>query len=254
MRVLVTRPEPEASSFAAEIRALGHEPLLQPLLEFRVLDFELADGDEADALVLTSGNALRALEATGGVESLRAIPLFCVGYETAQKARAAGFTRILGTAPDGASLSREILRLSGGATQLVHLSGVRGAFDFTSVLRPAGLFIRTLNVYDMLARPAFDSWLIKDFEARRVDAVTLLSARTSEVFASLCRGHGIEEEARRSLMCCLSKAVASALAPLAPNVVRIAAHPARHALLKLLAAEFPAQPPSESQDVPKCFV
>jgi uroporphyrinogen-III synthase len=61
MRLLVTRPEPDAGALAEELRTLGHEPVLQPLLEFHVLDFDLGSLKTADALIFTSRNGLRAL-------------------------------------------------------------------------------------------------------------------------------------------------------------------------------------------------
>ena len=64
MRLLVTRPEPDASTFAEELRGLGHEPVLQPLIEFRALDFNPAKLRTAQAIIITSGNCLRALEET----------------------------------------------------------------------------------------------------------------------------------------------------------------------------------------------
>src|SRR6516165_7361633 len=98
MRLLVTRPEPDASRLAQELRDLGHEPVLQPLLEFRSLGFDPAPLKTAAALVLTSGNALRALQEGLKIKDIADIPLFCAGEETARRAAAAGFRCLAATA------------------------------------------------------------------------------------------------------------------------------------------------------------
>ena len=74
MRLLVTRPEPGASIFAEELRELGHEPILQPLLEFRALNFDPAKLRAAQALIITSGNCLRALEEMSPFRSCHGCP------------------------------------------------------------------------------------------------------------------------------------------------------------------------------------
>ena len=98
MRLLVTRPEPGASILAEELRELGHEPILQPLLEFRALNFDPAKLRAAQALIITSGNCLRALEDMRLFAHLADVPLYCVGEETARRAQATGFKELLATA------------------------------------------------------------------------------------------------------------------------------------------------------------
>src|SRR5690606_34319874 len=61
MRVLVTRPEPDARQEADALRARGYEPVLAPLLDIEFLKGVSLDLDGAQAVVITSRNALRAL-------------------------------------------------------------------------------------------------------------------------------------------------------------------------------------------------
>jgi len=110
MRLLVTRPEPDAGALAEELRKLGHEPVLEPLLEFRVLDFDLAPLKTADALIFTSGNSLRALREKLNPGCISSCPVFCVGGETETRARAAGFKTIKAAADTAEELAGKIAR------------------------------------------------------------------------------------------------------------------------------------------------
>ena len=108
MRLLVTRPEPDAGAQAEELRNLGHEPVLQPLLEFHVLDFDPAPIATADALIFTSRNALRALSEKLDPGGIPACPVYCVGSETERRLRQAGFQTIAAVAETAEELAGKI--------------------------------------------------------------------------------------------------------------------------------------------------
>lgn len=237
MRLLVTRPEPDASIFAAELRGLGHEPVLQPLLEFRVLEFDLGPLRAAEVLIITSGNSLRALRERGVVNDIHGKPLYCVGEQTAKRALAAGFETVLEIAPTGEELARKIIASGRTEAPLVHIMGEHMAFGIVGALAREGFSVQSVTVYSMDASarllPSVDAML----KAGEVDGVILMSPRTAEIYVSLCHRHGIADSAKTPPYFCLSKNVAAKLAPLKPNHVRVPAEPNRKALLELLLAD-----------------
>src|SRR5680860_747701 len=79
MRVLVTRPEFDATREAEALTARGHEPVLAPLLAIEFLPGVSLDLDGAQALIVTSRNALRALAAHAELKQALALPLFAGG-------------------------------------------------------------------------------------------------------------------------------------------------------------------------------
>ncbi|ODS03449.1 hypothetical protein AUC71_09720 [Methyloceanibacter marginalis] len=87
MRVLVTRPEPDARQEADALRARGYEPVLAPLLDIEFLKGVPLDLDGVQAVVITSRNALRALADHPQREAVAALPLFAVGEATAWAGR-----------------------------------------------------------------------------------------------------------------------------------------------------------------------
>ena len=90
MRILVTRPEPDASLTAERLRAMGYEVLVAPMLETVFSTEPLDDVSNAD-LVVTSRNGVRALAKLASSEVLEATTLYTVGDATAELARDVGF-------------------------------------------------------------------------------------------------------------------------------------------------------------------
>ncbi len=237
MRLLVTRPEPDASTFAEELRGLGHEPILQPLIEFRVLEFDVEPLRAAEALIITSGNSLRALEERGIVKDIVGKPLYCVGEQTAKRALAAGFETVLEIAETGEELARKIVAAGRRDALLVHIMGEHMAFDIVGALARDGFSIQSATVYSMdpcaRLRPSAEALL----RAGEVDGVILMSPRTAEIYVSLCHRDGIVDYAKTPLYLCISENVAAKLASLKPNHVRVSAKPNRKALLELLQSD-----------------
>ena len=95
MRLLVTRPADQAEQTAQKLRALGHWPIVAPVLEVAPTGAPLPEG-AFDIVLATSVQALAGFSPTS--EHL-ALPLACVGEKTANAARTAGFS-VLHAAPD----------------------------------------------------------------------------------------------------------------------------------------------------------
>ena len=65
MRVIITRPEPDALKLKARIEDLDHEATVEPLMAVDFEDGELVDLSEVQAVIATSKNGLRALKVQG---------------------------------------------------------------------------------------------------------------------------------------------------------------------------------------------
>ena len=95
MAVLVTRPLPDGETTAADLRARGFEAIAAPMLRFEPFGFRDDEDVAYGAVIVTSANALRAVEARLAGSSLLKLPLFAVGERTAAAARAAGFADVI---------------------------------------------------------------------------------------------------------------------------------------------------------------
>ncbi len=85
MRVLVTRPKEDAEETAQLLAARGHQALVAPLLETRFFDGAALTLEGVQAVLATSANGVRALARR---TARRDVPLFAVGPQTAEAAKA----------------------------------------------------------------------------------------------------------------------------------------------------------------------
>jgi uroporphyrinogen-III synthase len=146
--LLLTRPEPAASAFAAGLGGWPGPVVVSPLLEIVAVAPPAAVPD-ARALVFTSRNAVRFY---GGPRDL---PAFCVGAATRDAAAARGMAaRVVG--PDAAALVAALPGLA-PPLPLLHVRGVHVAQPVAAQLAAAGLPCGELCVYDQLARPLSDA-------------------------------------------------------------------------------------------------
>ena len=91
MAVLVTRPSPDDETTAAGLRARGFEVVRAPMLRFEPVAFHDDTDAHYGAVIVTSANALRSIEAHLAGSRLLKLPLFAVGEHTAAAAHRAGF-------------------------------------------------------------------------------------------------------------------------------------------------------------------
>lgn len=236
MRLLVTRPEPEARAFADELRALGHDAILQPLLEFHALQFDLEPLRSAQAIIVTSGNSLRALQETCGVKDIVSIPLYCVGEETAKRARSLGFQNLVAIADTAEALAGKIISSARKDEPLVHITGEHQAFDLADALAREGFCVQSVRVYSMEACGEFSASVDAMLKAGEIDGVILMSPRTADIYVSLCHRHGNLNCAKTLSYFCLSGNVAAKLASFEPDRVLVSRKPNKEALLDLLCA------------------
>ncbi len=226
--VLVTRPEPGAGETAAALRALGHVPVLAPVL--RIEPMIIAAPRHVAAIAITSGQALAGLPS-----ALRALPLYAVGDASARRAFEAGFRWVEsagGTARDLARLMAD--RLPPGAAVLL-ASGVGNGLDLASDLRAAGLRVSRRVAYRTVPAETLAIAAIAALEADEVDFVLIFSPVSARRFVALVQGAGVEPGLRRVMAIAISAAAAAPLAALSLRGVRIAMAPDQKHMLALLS-------------------
>lgn len=236
MRLLVTRPEPDAGHEAELLAARGHQPVLAPLLdiEFTGVALPLAG---AQGLVVTSRNAIRALAAHPELGEALKLPLFAVGDATAGAARQLGFAAVIAGPGTGANLAALIARqVEPKRGPLVHLAGETLAFDLVSALAAQGFAMRKAVLYRAVPVGALPPRALDLIASRRLDGVILMSPRTARIFTALVAEHDLVTQASRLVCYCLSEAVAEAVAPLGCEA-RVAARPREEDILALVDAE-----------------
>lgn len=240
MRVLVTRPEVDARHEAEALIARGHEPVLAPLLEIEFLPDVDLQLEGAQAVVITSRNALRALAGHKQREEVVALPLIAVGEATAWAGREFGFHEVTIGPGTGAGLPpiirREVHPEKGA---LVHIAAEKVAFDLKEALEVDGYEVRRPVLYRSHAVESLPESVVSELASGAINNVLLLSPRTARTFARLAQAEGVAAAAQGLVCYCLSKAIAEAVAPLG-CAVRVPVHPREEELLALLDSAAPS--------------
>ncbi len=233
MRLLVTRPKPDSDRTAAELRALGHDVMLAPMLRIETVpDAELGEGPFA-AVLLTSANGARAIAGHPRRVELIALPALVVGQSSAEAARRAGFANVTSANGDGSDLARlATSRLSGLSGRLLYAAGEDRARDVGGDLAAHGIRVVTAVVYRTIKATAFEQPIAGALEQGRVDGVLHFSRRSVEGYLDCARA--ILAAALGSAHFCLSERAAGPLRHVGAADVRVAARPDEASLLALL--------------------
>jgi uroporphyrinogen-III synthase len=233
MRLLVTRPEPDALLLKARLETLGHEATVAPLLSVSFDDTEMVDLAEVQAVIATSRNGLRGLKAQGAHRIAALLPLYAVGRATAKDGAALGFKDIITGAGRVADLMPEIVA---GADPhegvLLHLAGDELAGRMLDELELHGFRVLQPIVYRMVPTDAFTEDTVEQIATGEVEGVLLFSPRSASIYANLIVQHGLESAAQRLAHYCLSAAVAQRLAPLGPVQIAVADEPTLDGILE----------------------
>jgi uroporphyrinogen-III synthase len=240
MRLLVTRPEPDATALKAHLVAQGHEVLVEPLIMIRFEDLDPIELEGVQALIATSRNGLRALAASPEMERARRLPLLAVGPGTAATARALGFETVI----PGPGTGRELVnfiseRIDVNAGSLLHLAGDVLAFDFAAELARLGFHVLQPVVY--VAEPAtrLSGSTIARLRGGQIDGVVLLSPRTAAIYAHLIARHELTGAVRTIIHFCISSQTAARLEALGPLSIEVAPQPNLQEVLALTARAAP---------------
>jgi uroporphyrinogen-III synthase len=228
MRVLITRPEREATALATALGQRGHVAVIAPLFRLDILhppgDFAAALA-ACQAVLLTSANGARAL---AEASEQRSKPVFAVGDTTAATAEGLGFTAVTSASGDSAALAELVgQRLDAKAGPLVHVCGADVAGD----VAPGEFEVRRFALYEAREADALPDSARAALQARALDAATFFSPRGSALFVRLVTAAGLADACRIVSAIAISPAAAQPLSALPFKGTIAAARPTRQAVL-----------------------
>ncbi len=207
MRVLITRPEHEATTLATALSQRGHVPVIAPLFHLKILhppaDFA-ASLAACQGVLLTSANGARAL---AEASEQRGRPILAVGDELVRQ------------------------RLDPKAGPLVHVSGVDLALDLGEALSRHGFDVRRFALYDARAESVLPDSARAALQARALDAATFFSPRAASQFAKLVGESGLADSLRSVTAIGISPSALAPLGKLPFKATVSAARPTRQAVL-----------------------
>jgi uroporphyrinogen-III synthase len=234
MRLLVTRPEPDAERTAAQLRGRGHTVVSAPLLHIEPVDnAEIGPGPFA-AVLVTSANAASAIVRHKRFAQLRALPVFAVGERSAQAMRAVGFVDVTSADGDVADLARLAGERFKRGASLLYLAGADRSGELAGPLSGRGLAVRTIVVYRAIAAASLPPAAVAAL-ADGVDGVLHFSRRSAEAYVSAAHAGGLDEAAlQQPVHFCMSAQVAGPLAQVGAADIRVAEAPTEAAVMALI--------------------
>jgi uroporphyrinogen-III synthase len=228
MRVLVTRPAEDATETARQLRLMGHEALVAPLLTTRFFDGPEISLDGVQAILATSANGVRALARR---TPRRDVPVFAVGPQTASEAQKFEFEQVRNADGDAAVLALTTRRwASPEKGALLHVGG--GGNDGKLMQSLEGFTLRQEILYAVTPAEALPAAAAAALRMGEIGAALFYSPRSAAAFRHAVQAEKLSLE--EVIAVCISQAAATALEPLVFREVRIAALPNQPSLLKLL--------------------
>jgi uroporphyrinogen-III synthase len=235
VRLLLTRPEPDAQRTATTLRAQGHDVIAAPLLRIEpTADAKFGEGPWA-AILITSANAAHAIAAHARVTKLRALPAFAVGRRSAEAMAAAGFADVTSADGNVGDMARLVGARMQPAAPLLYLAGEDRAGDLAGQLRARGFAVETAIIYRAVAATALPPAAAGAL-ASGIDGVLHFSRRSAEAYVDAARAAGLLAKALKPVHFCLSAQVAEPLAQAGAAAIRVAERPNEAVLIALIAA------------------
>jgi uroporphyrinogen-III synthase len=247
VRLLITRPEPDAARTAASLRGRGHEVLWQPLLRIEpVVDAEFGSGPWA-AVLFTSANAVPSVARHRRFKEIAGLPAYTVGRRTHAAAAAAGFGPVVSAEGNvnalAALIASSLPQVNSPAAgsrsnydlPFLYCAGADRAGDLAGALQSRGLCVETVCVYRAATMADFAPDVRAALVARAIDAVLHYSARTAAAFVAMATAAGIRDLSIQARHLCLSAQVAAPLAAAGARAIDVASEPNERALFALIA-------------------
>jgi uroporphyrinogen-III synthase len=234
--IVITRPLTEDATLADELRERGHTVIHEPMTQIRLNHTARADvtralQDDPDAVIVTSGNGVRALAA---LTELRDIALVCIGDGTAAVGESCGFGRVASAHGDSAALLDYIAEAYDQGSRFLYASAEHVRTDLAAELAHRNMQVERIAVYEAVASDAISDTLIEQCRRGQVDAFTFLSQRSSSIFASLAEASGLAASLEGLNAFALSDAVARPIQSQPWKAVRVAKHPTLASLLECI--------------------
>jgi uroporphyrinogen-III synthase len=243
MRLLVTRPEINAGETIEQLAAAGHEALLQPMMRIEFAP-QPADLIVPSAILITSANAVRALDKWSAAKDWRNLPVYAVGESTALHARDAGFRNIRIGRGDQRGLF-ELVRASadpkGGPLLYPTAPGVPDVLP--RKLAEVGFSIFAVPAYRRHRTEMLKDEVLAALMGGKIDGALFYSRHNAAIFARLMRKHAMADGFGGVVFFVLAEQIVGPLKKLNPADIRVAEAPNEASLLDLIPAPVEPQQP-----------
>lgn len=233
MTILITRPEPEATSFADLCKSHGLTAITSPLLTIHHLN-PVIDLSGIGCLAFTSINGVRAFAQS---HTERRLPVFTVGSGSGEAAKGFGFENIRVADGDVESLGHLIAAQHNAEIgAALHCAGATRSGDLVKFLQADNIPARRTVLYEARQNAALSAAAFFAFKVQHsIDWVALFSPRSADLFQDVINSSGLSGELAGVRAACLSDAVSVRLTHSHWKSVDVAVRRDTGAMVELLA-------------------
>jgi len=238
MHILITRPEGQAKKTGNALAQLGHSSANEPLLQIEPTLTPLPQGHH-DALIVTSLNALAALDEAWPSQNRDEVPLLATGSTTARATKELGFSKsqhVSGSALDLIAKVPDWMEQNNleASSQLLYPGAETAAHDVAKLLSDLAINCHRWIVYRALPANQFSPRVKNALRHGDFDAVLLYSKRTAHTFVQLMRQNEISMVGLRAYV--LSSEILDSLPEELKSNARCASQPSENELLGLIGS------------------
>ncbi len=172
------------------------------MLKIEARRFELLEG-HYDAVVVTSANALEHIP-----QSLKDVPLYCVGAQTSAKAQERGFGAVQAASKTVSDLTDHLIETcEDQSLKFCYFRGEDISFDLKTSLSDHAHKVDEYICYSALECDEMPLNVVADIKGGHVQIVTLFSKRTAENFARLIADLNLMDYMTGITVICVSEGV-----------------------------------------------
>ncbi len=224
--VLITRPEDSAAETAYAVNQKGYLTFCEPFLEVVYHDVELPELNPYTALIFTSANAVQGFVRNS---QRRDIVAYCVGEQTAQAVRQAGF-KAYQSAQGKVSDLIKLIENEPIEGKILYLR----ARDMAQPFKVRGKDIAEITLYHTEKSKEISQNCLDLMEAGAFSHVLFYSARTAQTFVELVEKYKVKQGLKQCKALCLGDSMIEYVTNLQWKDVMVAKTPDHQGMLHLL--------------------
>ncbi len=234
MRVLVTRPEPDASGTAEKLRLMGHEPVILPLSRIvPVTPNPIPSTKGFAGVVITSASAVSHMPVSLH-RRVSELPCHVVGQRTADAAITNGLD-VRTTATDSENLLQALAQQYAPATPVLFVCGRVRMAGTERGLGRLGFDVTVVEVYDTLQISYATDYISETIGEKPINAILVLSAIAARQVRDLMTQDAVSKYLKDSTIYCISNRVTADFRQLRGVKVSVAPNPSESGILEVLA-------------------
>ena len=212
--IINIRPEPDASRDVDWLQRYNVPAIAVPVMHAEQQPFNVPDAALFQAIIFTSRHAVAALTDVFRHVSLRSLPVYAVGRNTALAARHAGFEQVTSGPGDGKGLlTLMTANLRQDAGKILWPRASKISFDIASHLIRFGFSVQQIPVYTMTPTASYAANLSVRLDACSSAAVVAMSARSMALFSEALDNQEFTDQRKIITVIAGSAPIAAAAGP-----------------------------------------